>query len=284
MQKISDNSPLINIITRCSRPESIKRCLNSVSSQTYKNIHHIVTYQNDEIKDFLKGFKGIYKIRVPNVKAIEGLALQHYVHPGKDNFLNPDLEWMERKIITNHSIDDPSYLGMTTKPEPSITVHDDPFFHTSLDYAYTVRYRHFPYNMFLKIAEQHTKEGWVVYLDDDDFLKEDTALEKLVKEINMHDDDTLHLSYVLPKEGKDTRDQHIVNQMKGGMPFICFFIGGSFLTFHTKYIEYTAWDEWAGSDWGTAKCLEAVIPKKNWIDNYFIKLGGTNAGGDSHGT
>tara|TARA_R110002153_G_scaffold6711_2_gene30699 strand:- start:628 stop:1473 length:846 start_codon:yes stop_codon:yes gene_type:complete len=281
---MGNNSPLINIITRCARPENIKRCLNSVSSQTYKNIHHIVTYQNDEIKDFLKEFEGIHKVRVPNLKAIKGLALQHYVHPGKDNFLNPDLEWMEKKIITDFSPGDSGSPMVPTKPEPSITVWDGPVFHVSLDYAYTVRFKHFPYDIFLKIAEQHVKEGWVVYLDDDDYLKEDTALEELVKEINMYDNDTLHLSYVLPKEGKDTRDQHIVTQMKGGMPFICFFIGGSFLTFHTKYIGYTAWDEWSGSDWKTAKCLEAVIPKKNWIDNYFIKLGGTNAAGDSHGT
>jgi len=277
------NKPLINIITRCSRPDKIKRCLDSVSSQTYKNIHHIVTYQNDEIKDFLEGFEGIYKIRVPNLKAIKGLALQHYVHPGKDNFLNPDFEWMEREIITNHSVDDPFKLGRKKKPEPPITVWDGPVWHTSVDFAYTVRFKHFPYNIFMKIAEQHTKEGWVVYLDDDDYLKGSTALEELVKEINMHDDDTLHLSYPATKYNKDTRDPHILNQMKGGMPFICFFMGSSFFHFHTKYLKYTAWDEWSGSDWKTAKCLEAVIPKKNWINNYFIKLGGTNPGGDSWG-
>lgn len=280
--------PLINIITRCSRPSSIERCLSSVSSQTYKNVHHIVTYQNDEIKQLLNKFDWVYKVRVPNLKAIEGLAIQHYVHPGKDNFISPDWEWMERKVITDNLLDDPTYKNMSTKPESVLTVWDGPIFHNSLDYAYTVRLRHFPYNTFVKIAEQHVKPGWVVYLDDDDYLERETALEELVEEINKHDEDTFHLTQVLNAEGKNeislhSHFNHILNQMKGGMPLMCFFIGGASQVFHTKYIEYTVWDEWTAGDWRTAKCLEAVIPKKNWVDNYFIRLGGASPGGDSKG-
>jgi glycosyltransferase involved in cell wall biosynthesis len=275
------NLPLINIITRCSRPKSFERCKKSIESQTYKNIHHIVTYQNDEIKEFLGKFEGLHKIRVPNLKAIEGLAIKYYTHPRRDNFLNPDWEWLETKGVIDFT--EGGKVDWPFKPEPTLTIWEGNIYHNSADAAYVTYCKHFPYNIFLKIADQHTKEGWVMYLDDDDYLERDTAIEELVEEINKHNEDTLHLVNIMSNYGRDVRDPHIVRQMKGGMPFIYGCIGGSSIIFHTKYIEYTAWDEWSGSDWRTAKCLEAVIPKKNWIDNYFIKLGGINPDGASRG-
>jgi glycosyltransferase involved in cell wall biosynthesis len=282
------STPLINIITRVSRPASFLRCLESVNSQTYKNVHHIVTYQNNELKEFLDKFEGLHKVRVPNLKAIEGLAIRHYIHPGKDNFIDPDWEWMEREVITDYKSGDfdrnyKLYIGGQTKPEPVLTVWEEDVFHCSLDHAYYALYKHFPYNSFVKIAEQHVEEGWVMYLDDDDYLERETALEELVEEINKCDEDTIHLVDTMSANGAAIREGYMVNQMKGGMPFMAGNLGASGFIFHTKYIEYTAWDEWSGSDWRTAKCLETVIPKKNWVENYFIKLGGTREDGASRG-
>jgi len=282
------STPLINIITRVSRPASFLRCLESVNSQTYKNVHHIVTYQNNELKEFLDKFEGLRKVRVPNLKAIEGLAIKYYVHPGRDNFIDPDWEWMEREIITDYKSGNfdrnyKLYIAGQTKPEPILTVWKGNVFHCSLDHAYYALCKHFPYNSFVKIAEQHVKEGWVMYLDDDDYLERETALEELVEEINKYDRDTIHLVDTISANGAAIREGYMVNQMKGGMPFMAGNLGASGFIFHTKYIEYTAWDEWSGSDWRTAKCLETVIPKKNWVDKAFVKLGGVREDGASRG-
>jgi glycosyltransferase involved in cell wall biosynthesis len=277
-------TPLINIITRCSRPESFERCRESVESQTYKNVHHIVTYQNDEIKEFLGKFEEIHKVRVPNLKAIKGLGVYMYTHQAKDNFLNPDREWLELEATPNLNEFNQKDIR---KPEEVMTVWKDGRWHQTFDYAWKRGYKHFPYNLFIKIAEQHVKEGWVVYLDDDDYLARDTALEELVEEINKHDKDTIHLAYVLQKDGNEgifgKGWKWLWDQMVDGMPFTVNCVGASMFYYHTKYIEYTGWDEWSGADWRTAKCLEAVIPKKNWIENHFIQLGGENKDGASRG-
>jgi len=277
------NTALINIITRVSRPALFLRCLESVNLQTYKNIHHIVTYQNDELKEFLDKFEGLYKIRVPNLKAIEGLAIKYYTHPSKDNFINPDWEWLERKPLLNFRKEDEG--DKDYKPEDQITIWKENVWHTSLDHAVARKYKHFPYNIFLKIAEQHAKIGWILYLDDDDYLERNTAIEELVNEINKHDKDTLHLLPWFNPDGKlnSEIDTHNWRQMKDGMPFILDAIGGGHLCFHSKYKEYTAWDEWSGADWRTAKCLEQIIPKKNWVDKGFVKLGGNQENGVSRG-
>ena len=39
---------MFNIITRThNRPNFFKKCVESIKSQSYKDIHHIITYQSD---------------------------------------------------------------------------------------------------------------------------------------------------------------------------------------------------------------------------------------------
>ena len=47
-------------------------------------------------------------------------------------------------------------------------------------------------------------------------------------------------------------------------------IGGGCLIFHSKYKDYTVWDEWTNADYRTAKVLEKVIPNKNFFDKVVI--------------
>ena len=63
--------PVINIVTRFSRIESIERCLNTLYKQTYDNIHHIITYETDELKEYLDtkvNHNITTMVRVPNLE------------------------------------------------------------------------------------------------------------------------------------------------------------------------------------------------------------------------
>ena len=48
------NNPLVNIITRFSRKDKFPRALESLSSQTYNNIRHYITYETQENLEFLQ--------------------------------------------------------------------------------------------------------------------------------------------------------------------------------------------------------------------------------------
>jgi hypothetical protein len=58
--------------------------------------------------------------------------------------------------------------------------------------------------------------------------------------------------------------------MKTGHPFVLHEIGGSNYVFHTKYLDYTVWDEWSGADYRTAKNLEKVTMNKNFVNQVII--------------
>lgn len=49
--------PLINILTRTSnRPGGFKKCFSSVRNQTYKNIRHIISYDNTEDLSYIRKY------------------------------------------------------------------------------------------------------------------------------------------------------------------------------------------------------------------------------------
>jgi hypothetical protein len=55
--------PLINILTRTSgRPKGFKICEESIKGQTYSNINHIVSYDNDKDLNYLSDCKNKIKI------------------------------------------------------------------------------------------------------------------------------------------------------------------------------------------------------------------------------
>ena len=52
----------------------------------------------------------------------------------------------------------------------------------------------------------------------------------------------------------------------------------SVFTYHSKYLEYTAWNEWYDSDWRTFQSLWYNIPKKEFIDEVLVKVSNSNLG------
>ena len=59
-----DKKPLVNILTRTSgRPKYFKRCIESIKNQTYSNINHIVSVDDDKTEEYVKNLTKNY-IRV----------------------------------------------------------------------------------------------------------------------------------------------------------------------------------------------------------------------------
>jgi hypothetical protein len=52
---MSNKNPLINVVTRTSgRPEFFKRNVNSINSQTYKNIRHVIITDSKDNVSYIK--------------------------------------------------------------------------------------------------------------------------------------------------------------------------------------------------------------------------------------
>ncbi len=245
------NEPLINIITRASRKGSVLINIESVKSQTYKNYHHIITYETEDMENFLLEYTDPSKTTLCKVfpmKKIKGLYKSFYY---KQHGLLDDVDKIDAKLWTpdEQGVSSPNWEGGRTK------------------------FMHFPYNLYLIRAEKKIREGWVVYLDDDDQLYKGTALEELVD--GLINEDTLYFFRASRGGGLLPHDyvlEHsaIANGQQPpalGVGFI-----SSTQVFHSKYLEYTAWDEWSGSDWKTVQSLWYSIPKHDLINKPIIKI------------
>ena len=246
------SNPLINIITRFSRKDKfLENCLPSIQAQTYKNYHHVITYETEDMKDFLLGHIDPSKTTLCKVfpmKKIKGLSKSFYY---KQHRLFDDVDKIDAKLWTpeEEGVSSPNWKGGRTK------------------------FAHFPYNLYFIRAEKKIREGWVIYLDDDDQLYKDTALEELVNGIT--DEDTLYFFRVSKGDELLPYDyvlEHSAIPNGQQPPALGVGFGSSIITFHSKYLEYTAWDEWSGSDWKTIQSLWYSIPKHNLINKPIIKV------------
>ena len=248
------SNPLINIITRFSRKDKfLENCLPSIQSQTYENYHHVITYETEDMKDFLLGHIDPSKTTLCKVfpmKKIKGLSKSFYY---KQHRLFDDVDKIDAKLWTpeEEGVSSPNWKGGRTK------------------------FAHFPYNLYFIRAEKKIREGWVIYLDDDDQLYKDTALEELAR--NLVDEDTLYFFRVskgdelaLLPHGYAVEHSAVPNSKQPPALGVCF--SSSTQTFHSKYLEYTAWDEWSGSDWKTVQSLWYTIPKHDLVNKPIIKV------------
>lgn len=122
-----------------------------------------------------------------------------------------------------------------------------------------------PHNLYFNEMIKNVKDGWVVYLDDDDTFTHTRVIEQIVKEINQADDNTLIMwkfklgdSLILPKEISDERPPKINN------------IGGSCIAFHTKHKEYAIWDSWKCGDFRVINNLYNNLPTHRFINKVYV--------------
>jgi len=270
--------PLINIITRASRPNYFKLNYESIHTQTYGKFNHIVTYETQEMYNYLKEFDKngrMSLVKVPNRRRIPSLKVSWNHNPQTDSYLNPDHDYMDYQydkvedfkeihlpvdpiIFKNPKTGDPAFVPSETWREHAI---------------------HFPYDNYLKLAERAVKGGWVMYVDDDDVLYDNNVLEKISNMIMSHDEDTFHINTYVYPSGNPIPDETRREIYKVGFPFVHRQISTANLLFHSKYMDYTYWDEWSSSDYRCAVSLREAIPKLNVTEIIAIRLVSGTSGG-----
>jgi hypothetical protein len=273
----------LNVITRCSRQDKFLKTLDSLNKQRYNNIKHYITYQNDEILNFLQNIEFKYEtelVRVPNLKKIDNLSIMYELDDVRIDYLNPDWDYMNRKVIldNNHFFEEQKKSENRKKVEV-LKYEKDGFWCTTFNSTTLRQSYHLPYNLFLKIAEQKVTDGWIFLLDDDDTLVDENSLLILSDEIKKHNEDTLHI-FKMKRKPNTVPSNHYFKYMKTGHPILYGEIGSSCISYHSKYKDYTMWDEWANADYRTAKALEKIIPNKNFFDKVIVDAYIGNGGED----
>lgn len=239
---------MINIITRLSRKNRfLNNLLPSLQNQTFGDYHHIITYEKEEIKKHVENHVDKNKTTFCKVfpkKKIPSLMKSFYYHQ-TNVFDNPD--------EINPQIFNPEKEKFVS-PNPN---------------GCRTAFMHFPFNLYLIKAESKVKPGWVMYVDDDDKFYDDLSLETLNKKIL--DPDTLYFYRFLKKE-VGPNEEALKHSLSHYPPALgAGFCGSSFI-FHHKYLGYTAWDEWSGSDWKTCQSLWYSVKNTSLIDKIIVKI------------
>ncbi|MBX2826558.1 MAG: glycosyltransferase family 2 protein [Flavobacteriaceae bacterium] len=207
-----DQNPVINILTRTSnRPNGFRICRASIENQTYENIRHIVSYDDDNDLEYVKEF--------------------------------PDID--------------------TVKVHPIAEAPNDGSERSKFQFA--------PYNLYCNTLMDEVKEGWILFLDDDDRLIDEHAIANIVAHINQVKTNTILVWQMRYPDGKllppaDHLDREFIKMNHIGAP--CF-------TFHSKYKSAAQWDCWKAGDFFFLKKLFEKIKKKKWIKQAFIQLNNT---------
>lgn len=204
----------INVLTRTSnRPNGFNICANSVKNQTYENINHIVSYDDDK-----------------------------------------DLSYINDFDVTKIKID----RELTIKNDTSVNPNNPSFWFS-------------PHNLYCNELLDNVEDGWIMFLDDDDMLLDDSVIEEIVS--NIKDEDTMLLwqmrypdGRLLPNDGSFKSETiHL-----GGIGSPCFL-------FHSKWKDKSRWDAYKCGDFRFLQKLYGEIPNKKWIKKPLIQL--NNSGG-----
>ena len=138
-------------------------------------------------------------------------------------------------------------------------------------YKDNIHITHAPYNTFFNTAHKHIKEGWVMYVDDDDMLTYANSIELLVSEIQKHDTDTKHM-WKVQFPGYHIPADDWFKEYQNNKPLQCGQISGIGVLFHSSNIDKVIWHEWACGDYFAFKGLEETHPKRNMINATLTRL------------
>jgi len=259
---------MINIITRYSRIEGLKKTIDSIRLQNCEEkITHYITYEDEipMIKD-CEYVKNTTFLKVPKMQIIDYLGLYYHHNDYHTDYVNFNLN------------KDCFYYFSKTKPEIEKIKYEvkrfekNGFWCQTLDSSLVPYCEHFPPNIYLKIVEEHIKDGWILYVDDGDVFEKNNSLKTLISEIDKHDDNTLHV-FKLMNRGRATttpREGFWKSHYELGHPLTLGECSGSCICFHSKWKNYTRWDEFRKADYRTARSLESVIPKRNLFNEIII--------------
>ncbi len=118
-----------------------------------------------------------------------------------------------------------------------------------------------PYNLYCNRLLREVREGWVLFLDDDDMLAGDEVIAKIAEEIKQVEEDTLLIWRTRYPDGRKLPGDNAFKTKEikyMDIDTACF-------TFHSKYRKSAKWDAWRGSDYRYIRDLSQAIPKQKWI-------------------
>jgi hypothetical protein len=130
----------------------------------------------------------------------------------------------------------------------------------------------FPANLYLNQMMQHVKNGFIVYLDDDDMFTSPSSLETLAGHISGKDN--LLFWRVQFPDGKLIPEDEYFRK-----PPQFWQIDTIGFAFHSKYITHAQWEGWKGGDYAVATKLYQVVPQKIYINQILTALQRIEGGG-----
>lgn len=129
--------------------------------------------------------------------------------------------------------------------------------------------RKFPANHYENILNNAVKSGWILYLDDDDTLTQNTSLAKIISSIKS-EDDLLLWKVQFPQRIIPSDDNF-------GKAPVCKDISGIGFMFHSKHLPHVFWDTYKQADYRIiAKLYDLLNPV--WIDDILTESKGAGAG------
>jgi len=128
-----------------------------------------------------------------------------------------------------------------------------------------------PHNLYCNALLDNVDDGWIMFLDDDDILCNERALEEIVSYIK-NEDTIAYWQMLFPDGGLST-----VQTFSRGTPVLCD-IGSPCFLFHSKWKHYSWWDQWKCSDFRFVTRLHQNIPNKEWIVKPYVQVGGFGLG------
>ena len=196
---------IINIVTRTSnRPKAFKQLRESIKSQTFVNINHIVISDNPKDMDYIK-----------------------------ENGYDTLVQINKRKLKSDYKKQHPNEImieGCT---------------------------RYTPQNLYLNDLLPHIKsteeqEGWVIFLNDDNYFKDENSLQLMMFRTlaKITKQDTLFIHNIIQPDGEitpltlDNPNIHLEN-----------------ILFHKKWLDTIVFDAWSCSTQKVINQLMDIEPK-----------------------
>lgn len=206
------DKPYLNIVTRTSgRPNAFRRCHESIKSQTYPNIRHIVSIDNLEDKFY-----------------VENLDIDYYFIDRAELESKPDI------------------------PDPKTG-------------------KKFPFNLYFNELFSKTTDGWILILDDDDYLANENVVEQIMARVK-EPTDLICFQMQYPNGSKLPSDVELGGQPRLGR------IGSPCVVFHHSMTKDNKFDGWKCGDFRFINRLWSQTQEKKVIPKALISLGGAGFG------
>lgn len=123
-----------------------------------------------------------------------------------------------------------------------------------------------PHNLYFNLLMKEVKDGWVMFLDDDDRFSTAKSLEQIVNVIE--DEDTMVVWQMRFPNGRALPPSEIINN-----PPRIGTIGSPCILFHSKYVEDIEWDGWKCGDFRFINKIYNKVPKKVTIPKMLVTVG-----------